>query len=146
MTLLTQEYLDTQVDLGELTDTYEAMLSRGLEERIEAGELSDKAFRLPEGFRDRIIKFLEERKKVLNKKINWFTYRVDVHGQPWVDFPVVGYRFGNPPDTALNTPSVMRAVKRMVTRNNIRNVTVSGPVPQHWFHGPMAGFPESACS
>lgn len=146
MTLLTQEYMDTIIDLDELENTYSSMLNRGLEERIKSGNAADDTFRLPEGFRDRIIKFLEERKKVLRKKILWFTYRVDATGTPWVDFPVVGYRFGNQPDTALNTPSVMGAVKRMVKRNNILKLTVSGPVPQHWFHGPMAGFPDSACS
>lgn len=135
----------SSIHANAIVEEYHEKAVEGLTTRMRSGSLnadfdgdpSPGYHDLPEGFRKRIEAILEARQKILNERIVWFTYRVDDHNQPWIDFPVVGYRFGNPPADAMYVPSVRAAVRRMVKRGNVKAVRVIGPVPQHWFHGQM---------
>lgn len=135
----------SSIHASAVVDAYHEKVTDDLTNRLRTGSLNADFdgdptpgyHDLPEGFRKRIEAIIEERRKILNERIVWFTYRVDEFNQPWIDFPVVGYRFGTPPSDAMYVPSVKAAVRRIAKRGNVKAIRVIGPVPQHWFHGPM---------
>jgi hypothetical protein len=123
-------------------EAYHAQVTDDLNGRLRSGSLNadfdgDPSPDYYGALGQRIMDLIEERRKILNERINWFTYRVDEHNEAWVDFPVMAYRFGHPSMVAMANPAVKKAVKRLRQRGNVKAIRVTSPVPQHWYHGPI---------
>lgn len=109
-----------------------------LRERMLAGEYNPmhSDFRLPVGFVDRIKNMFIERKKVLDQKMVWFTFGVE-NRECYSSWPVGAYRFGASNHTCFNLPKVKPALMRLMKREVIQSIRVTGPIPQHWYFGTM---------
>lgn len=140
MTELTQEYLDSQVDPDEVIRTLQNFVQGELHERLASGELNSElgSVALPNKFKERLAQLVRDRQKVLDDKIHWLTMRRDEHGLTHHSFPVASYRFGVTYDQIIKLDSVRNALRRLRNRSHIYNIKVTGPVPQHWYHGPIS--------
>lgn len=104
-------------------------------ERIASGEYTpDMSFEMPESFTDRIASLIERRQKVLKEKMVWFTFGLEGR-ECYSSWPVAAYRFGASNQTCFNEPKVAPALRRLMKRNVIQGIRVTGPVPQHWYFG-----------
>lgn len=92
--------------------------------------------RMPQDLVYRITNMIKERQKVLTQKMVWFTFSVE-NRDCYGDWPVAAYRFGASNRTCYNVPKVAPAVKRLMNRHVIQGIKVTGPIPQHWYFGPI---------
>lgn len=140
--LLTKEYLESQVDPDEVAATFHRFIEDDLNTRLRSGCIDplDEVVHpvvWPEGFRARVEKIIRDRQSELDNKIQWLTVRRDQHGLSYHSFPLASYRFGLSYAQIAQQPSVTNALHRIRNREHIQSIKVAGPVPQHWYHGPI---------
>ena len=105
-------------------------------ERIASGEYDPDGhdFQMPAGFVDRIRDLLKRREKALKEKMVWFTFGLDGR-DCYSSWPVAAYHFGACNQTCYNEPKVAPALLRLMKRDVIQGIRVTGPIPQHWYFG-----------
>lgn len=122
---------DPQATVAQVTSAF----TESFRERIASGEYTPYlSFEMPESFTDRITAFIERRQKVLKEKMVWFTFGLEGR-ECYSSWPVAAYRFGASNQTCFNEPKVAPALRRLMKRNVIQGIRVTGPVPQHWYFG-----------
>lgn len=92
--------------------------------------------RMPADLVGRITNMIMERQKVLTQKMVWFTFSVE-NRECYSSWPVGAYRFGASNVACFNEPKVAPALTRLMKRHVIQTIRVTGPVPQHWYFGPI---------
>lgn len=128
-------------DRLEPTKGSDVMVASNSTVSIQPDNQSEVDILIPEGrmhknLVDLITNLVVQRQKVPTQKMVWFTFGFEGHLVK-LSWPVGIYCYSTSNLAQYNERKVVPALRRLAKREVIQAIRVTGPVPQHWYFGPI---------